>query len=75
MLDTETHKERVFIYKELRAKVEGKHIKRINEEHQDQKSGGDIGAQGSHCGWRVRGRFAEMVRVEWVFENRSDMCS
>lgn len=50
MLNTERHTES-FISKELIVKVKGKHINRINEEHRDQISGGDIGAQGNHCGW------------------------
>ena len=44
-----------FILKELTVKVTGKHINRINVEHQDQISGRDVGAQGNHCGWSGQG--------------------
>ena len=44
-----------FIPKELTVKVKGKHLNRINIEHQDQISGRDIGAQGNHSGWGGQG--------------------
>lgn len=63
-----------FIPKELTVKMKGKHINRINEEHQDQMNGKDMEVQDNHCGWsgqgmlcRGGGSWAGSSKIGWMW--------